>query len=179
MIYICCNFSNGRFVIYNKSTVTKITTKHTCKLHSSWLRHDMEALSALQALCEGNPPVTGGFPSQRASDAGFDAFFGVILNKTLNKQYSYRWFETLWHPLWRHSDNTSYDVLHTLFLLIRQGKRFSNHTGWFPSQRASDAELWYFFVVSLNKLLSEQSIVRSYKTPWHPFDVTVKMSPAF
>ena len=28
---------------------------------SSWWRHQMEALSALLALCEGNPPVTGGF----------------------------------------------------------------------------------------------------------------------
>ena len=28
----------------------------------SWLCHDMETLSALQALCEGKPPVTGGFP---------------------------------------------------------------------------------------------------------------------
>ena len=34
----------------------------------TWWRHDKETLSALQALCEGNPPVTGGFPSQRASN---------------------------------------------------------------------------------------------------------------
>ena len=27
-----------------------------------WWRHDMEALSALLPICEGNPPVTGGFP---------------------------------------------------------------------------------------------------------------------
>ena len=33
----------------------------------SWWRYDMKSLSALLALCEGNPPVTGGFPSQRAS----------------------------------------------------------------------------------------------------------------
>ena len=30
-----------------------------------WCRHQMKAFSALLALCEGNPPVTGGFPSQR------------------------------------------------------------------------------------------------------------------
>ena len=29
----------------------------------------METLSALAALCEGNPSVTSGFPSQRVSDA--------------------------------------------------------------------------------------------------------------
>ena len=35
----------------------------------TWWRHQMEILSALLALCEGNPFVTGGFPSQWASDA--------------------------------------------------------------------------------------------------------------
>ena len=34
-----------------------------------WWRHAMEAFSASLALCEGNPPVTGGFPSKRASSA--------------------------------------------------------------------------------------------------------------
>ena len=32
-------------------------------------RHDTETLSTLLALCEGNPPVTSGFPSQRTSNA--------------------------------------------------------------------------------------------------------------
>ena len=32
-------------------------------------RHGMETLSALLALCEGNPPVTGGFPPQRPRNA--------------------------------------------------------------------------------------------------------------
>ena len=31
----------------------------------SWWCRQMETFSALLALCEGNPPVTGGFPSQR------------------------------------------------------------------------------------------------------------------
>ena len=37
----------------------------------------METLSGLLTLCEGNPPVTGGFLSQRAGNASFDVFFGV------------------------------------------------------------------------------------------------------
>ena len=47
----------------------------------SWyrIRHDMGVLCALLALCEGNPPVTGGFPSQRVSNTRL--FFAVILNK--------------------------------------------------------------------------------------------------
>ena len=35
----------------------------------TWLRHDMETLSTLLVLCEGNPPSTGGFSSQSASNA--------------------------------------------------------------------------------------------------------------
>ena len=31
----------------------------------SWWSYDMDMLSALLALCEGNPPITGGFPSHK------------------------------------------------------------------------------------------------------------------
>ena len=43
-------------------------------------------ISALLALCEANSPITGEFLSQRASNAGFDVFFYVSLNKRLHKQ---------------------------------------------------------------------------------------------
>ena len=36
-----------------------------------WWPHDIVTLSALMALCEGNP-VTSGLSSQRASNVGFD-----------------------------------------------------------------------------------------------------------
>ena len=35
----------------------------------AWWSHGMGMLSVLLALCVGNPPVTSGIPSQRASDA--------------------------------------------------------------------------------------------------------------
>ena len=41
----------------------------------------MEKLSVLLALCEGNPAVTGGFPSQKPVTQSFDIFFVVRLNK--------------------------------------------------------------------------------------------------
>ena len=44
-----------------------------------WWYHAMETLSTLLALCEGNPPVTGGFPSQRASNVDF----WCLLNGTI------------------------------------------------------------------------------------------------
>ena len=45
-------------------------------------------ISALLALCQGNPPVTGRFRSQRVSKPGFDVSFGISLNRLLHKQLS-------------------------------------------------------------------------------------------
>ena len=50
----------------------------------------------------GNPAVTGGFPSQKASNTSFDVFFDVSPNKRLNIQWSRWWFEMQWCSLWRH-----------------------------------------------------------------------------
>ena len=44
----------------------------------SW-RHQMETFSALLALCVGNSPVTGEFPSQRPVTQSFDVFFDLRL----------------------------------------------------------------------------------------------------
>ena len=38
------------------------------------------------ALCEGNPPVTGGFPSQAPVTRSVDVFFDLRLNKQMSKQ---------------------------------------------------------------------------------------------
>ena len=37
----------------------------------------METFSSLLVLCEGNPPVTGGFPSQRPVPRSFDVFLSA------------------------------------------------------------------------------------------------------
>ena len=50
-----------------------------------WWRHQMEAFSAILALCAGNSPVTRDFPSQRPVTRSFDAFFDLRLNKRLSK----------------------------------------------------------------------------------------------
>ena len=39
----------------------------------------MEKISMLLGLCEGKPPVTGGFPSQRPVTWSFDVFFAIAL----------------------------------------------------------------------------------------------------
>ena len=61
----------------------------------------METFSTLLALCAGNLPVTGEFPSQRPVTQNFDVLFDLRLNKRLNKQSIRRWFETPSHSLWR------------------------------------------------------------------------------
>ena len=72
------------------------------KDRTSWWRHQMEPFSSLLALCAGNSPVTGEFPSQRPVMRGFDVFFHLCLNKRLSKQSWGWWFETPSHSLWRH-----------------------------------------------------------------------------
>ena len=85
--------------LHNMSQSQKLTSFH-CHLLSffrlfhchddylisflSWWRHQMETFSASLALCEGNPPVTGGFPSQTPVTRSFDVFFYLGLNKWLN-----------------------------------------------------------------------------------------------
>ena len=67
-----------------------------------WWRNQLETFSALLALCAGNLPVTGEFPSQRPVTLSFDVFFDLRLNKRLSKQSRPRWFEAPSRSLWRH-----------------------------------------------------------------------------
>ena len=50
------------------------------EVETCW-RHQMKIFSALLAFCEGNPPVNGGFPSQRSVTRRSDVFFDLCLNK--------------------------------------------------------------------------------------------------
>ena len=85
-----------------------ITMRHSIvhvwivKAHETWWRHQMETFSALLALGEGNPPVTGGFPSQRPVTRSFGVFFDLRLNKRVSKQSRRWWVETTSRSLWRH-----------------------------------------------------------------------------
>ena len=70
------------------------TIKFLTRYWNAWWRYQMETFSALLALCEGNPPVTGGFPSQRPVTRSFDVYFDLCLNKRLSKHLRRWWFET-------------------------------------------------------------------------------------
>ena len=72
---------------------------------NTWWRHQMETFSALLAICAGNSPVPGEFPTQRPVTRSFDVFFDLRLNKRLSKQSWGWWFETPSRPLWRHRND--------------------------------------------------------------------------
>ena len=83
-------------------------------LVSAWWRHQMKTFYALLAICAGNSPVTGEFPSQRVVTRNFDIFFDLRLNKRLSKQSRCRWFETPSRSLWRHGNdetNSAHELL--------------------------------------------------------------------
>ena len=63
---------------------------------SRW-RNQVETFSALLALCAGNSPVTGEFPSQRPLTRNCDIFCDLCLNKRLSKQSWGWWFELRRH----------------------------------------------------------------------------------
>ena len=70
----------------------------------------------------GNPPVTGGFPSQRPVTRSFDVFFDLRLNKRLSKQSRRRGFEAPSPSLWRYHMNplrpedTKQSITHTVLI---------------------------------------------------------------
>ena len=81
--------------------LSPLTMLNTCSLITRW-RIQMETFSALLALCEEKPPITGGFPSQKPVTRSCDVFFNLRLNKLLNKQSISQCFETTSRLLWRH-----------------------------------------------------------------------------
>ena len=81
------------------------------KIEISWWRHQMETFSALLAICTGNSPVIGEFPTQRPVTRSFDVFVDLRLNERLSKQWWGWWFETPTRLLWRHR-NVWVNALH-------------------------------------------------------------------
>ena len=57
----------------------KIDHMNPMELIITWWRHQMETFSAFLALCAGNSPVIGEFPSQRPVTRNSDVFFDLRL----------------------------------------------------------------------------------------------------
>ena len=96
----------------------------------AWWRHQMETFSALLALCTGNSPVPGEFPSQRPVTRSFDVFFDLRLNKRLGKQSWGWWFETPSPSLWPHRNGTHFNKIpkqkYILKVLYKMSGSFKN-----------------------------------------------------
>ena len=89
---------------------------------AAWWRHQMETFSALLAICAGNSPVPGEFPTLRPVTRSFDVFLDLRLNKRLSKQPWGWWFETLSCPLWRHRNGLKSWTCYPLSTAWRRSK---------------------------------------------------------
>ena len=100
---------------YRWFSATSVHYKYSsCRYWTPWKRLKMETFSVWLTLCEGNPPVTCGFPSQRPVTQSFGVFFDLRLNKRLSNQ-SRRWrLKTLSHPLWRRCN--AHDDLRSVYV---------------------------------------------------------------
>ena len=94
----------------------------------TWWRHQMETFSALLALCAGNSPVTGEFPTQRRS---FVVVFDLRVSKQLSKQSSGWWFETPSRPLWNEMKRQQLLPEWYLFRLLEGSDIISNSYTYF------------------------------------------------
>ena len=86
----------------------------------AWWRHRIGTFSALLALCVGNWPVTGEFPSQRPMTRSFDVIFDLSLNKRLSKQSRRWWFETPSRSLWRHCNGIAMGCWYSLYIAVKR-----------------------------------------------------------
>ena len=74
--------------------------------------------SPLLAICAGNSPVTGEFPTPRPVILSFDSFFDLRLNKRLSKQSWGWWFETPSRSLWCYCNDQATNNSFKLMLLM-------------------------------------------------------------
>ena len=111
----------------------------------------------------GNSLVTSEFHAQRPVMRSFDIFFDLRLNKRLSQQSGGWWFEMPSHPLWRYCNGYFMTWWHhgmerlSILLTICEGNPLGN--SGFPSQRASNGDIWCFSDVSLNNTV-EQTLER-------------------
>ena len=78
---------------------------HRVHCNRDMMTSSMETFSALLAICVGNSPVPGEFPTQRPVTRSFDVYFDLRPNKRLSKQSWGWWFDTPSRPLWRHRND--------------------------------------------------------------------------
>ena len=113
-----------------------------------WIR-----FSRYWCFVEGN---LSGFPSQRTSNAGFDIFIYVRLNKALHTQTSCPWFETPWWQYGVILMKTKWHFL-TIFILVPKfWNEYKNIICWYVSGYVLNKDskimssIFYFLKFSTN-----------------------------
>ena len=122
--------------------------------------------------CEGNPPVTGGFPSRRPVMWSFDVFFDLRLDKQLSKPSTHQWFEMPSCSLWHHCN--------ILGLLHRNWGGCRIKVFYLPILFRVAGWGWFFFANLLQGCFSEATWRKLvYKTLWSmkaDKDTTIKQN---
>ena len=115
--------------------------KAASKKSLSWWRHQIETCSALLALCEGNSPVTGEFPSQSPVTQNLDVSFDLRLHKRLSKLSRRRWFDTPSRSLWRRYIVKTHPGLTTSLLM------------WLPVCETASVVFWINILGKHNQII--------------------------
>ena len=114
-------FSLGLNVLNISVDTVRFAWKRIDTFQASWLHHSIYHMmtssngniSALLALCEGNAPVTGGFPSQMPVRRILDVFLSAP-EQTLIKQSRRRRLKTSPSSSWRYGNDLT-GILHLIF----------------------------------------------------------------
>ena len=118
-------------------------------LKELWWRHQMETFSMLLALCEENPLVVFGFPSQRPVTQSFDVCFDLCLNKCLTKQLRHRWFEMPSRSLWHHCNGIHFSIKCCTFITWFTFDTLVNHIHFLSFQAAMILTKHDTFIIKL------------------------------
>ena len=95
------------------------------EMEPTWWRHQVETFSALLALCEGNPPATGGFARLIENGGLLNSYYYWPLNLHEDKATSQRVMHVPW---WRHQMET-FSALLALVRGIHRSPVNSPHKG--------------------------------------------------
>ena len=99
LMFLETNSASQGYLTWNLADFNKQSIQNTMMTSSNG------KITALYDLCEGNPLVAGGFPSQRPMTRSFDAFFDLHPSKRSSKQSGLWWFERPSPELWRHCND--------------------------------------------------------------------------
>ena len=102
--------------------------------HSSWWRHQLEAFSALLAICAGNSPVTGEFPAQRPVAQSFEVFFDQRPNKRLSEAGDLRRHRAHCDAIVMYAEKTPRDIEGASYIVRSQRYYLTTRPSALPSR---------------------------------------------